>query len=169
MASGKSTVGSRVAARLGQPFLDLDRLITAQEGRSIPEMFAEEGETYFRTRETEALRTTAATDDLVVALGGGALVDDANRAFAREHGLVVYLEVSPDTVLERVGDEADQRPLLQDEEGRPLSEPEMRKRIESMLDERRPTYEQAAHVVDANRPVGEVVDRIVAISSSVPS
>ncbi len=165
MASGKSTVGPRVASRLGQPFLDLDRLIAVQDGRSIPEMFAQEGEAYFRSRETDALRTTAETDDLVVALGGGALVDDDNRAFAEEHGLVVYLEVSPASIVERVRDEADERPLLQDDDGTPLPEPEMRERIEQMLDERRPTYEEASHTIDAERPVEAVVDRVVALVS----
>ena len=165
MASGKSTVGPRLAARLGQPFLDLDRLIVARDGRPIPEIFAEEGEEQFRILETEALHTTAETDDLVVALGGGALVDDDNRAFAREHGRVVYLEVTPETILERVGDEADQRPLLQDETGTPLSTDRMLERIESMLEERRPTYEEATHGVDAGRPVEEVVTRIVALVS----
>ena len=71
MASGKSTVGPRAAARLGQPFLDLDRLITAHEGRSIPTVFAEDGEDYFRTLETEMLPRTTETDDPVVAVGGG--------------------------------------------------------------------------------------------------
>jgi shikimate kinase len=169
MASGKSTVGPRVASRLGQPFLDLDHLIAVQDGRSIPEMFAEEGEAYFRARETEALYTTAETDDLVVALGGGAHGDDDTRAFAQEHGLVVCLEVSPATVLERAGDEAEERPLLQNDDGTPLAEPEMRERIEQMLDERRPTYGEASHTIDAERPVDEVVDRVVALVSSVNS
>ena len=118
MASGKSTVGPRVAARLGQPFLDLDRLITTHEGRSIPSVFAEDGEDYFRTLETEMLSRTIETDDPVVAVGGGALVDDDNRAFAKEHGLVVYLKVPVDTILERVAGDDTRRPLLEEEIGR---------------------------------------------------
>ncbi|HKL87422.1 MAG TPA: shikimate kinase, partial [Salinibacter sp.] len=93
MASGKSTVGPKVAARLGCTFLDLDRLIAVHDGRSIPEIFAQDGEGRFRELETAALRKTVDTDNLVVALGGGALVDEENRAFAKEHGRVVYLEV----------------------------------------------------------------------------
>ncbi len=160
MASGKSTVGPRVAARLGLTFLDLDRLITAHDGRSIPEIFAEDGEEHFRQLEREALRKTTETDDLVVALGGGALVDDENRAFARANGRVVYLKVDADTILERVADEADERPLLQDEQDRPLSRPEMRSRIKQMLDDRRSAYEDAECVVDATRSVGEVVSQV---------
>lgn len=163
MASGKSTVGPRVAARLGLTFLDLDRLITAQDGRSIPDIFAEDGEAQFRALEREALHRTAETDDQVVALGGGALVDADNRAFAKEHGRVVYLRVDAETVLERVGGEADQRPLLQGEEGAPLSPPEMRARIEQMLDDREPTYRDAHATVDATQPVDEVVEAVTAL------
>lgn len=162
MASGKSTVGPKVAARIGSTFLDLDRLIQVHDGRSIPKIFAEEGEDFFRELETEALRKTADTTNLVVALGGGALVDDENRAFAKEHGRVVYLQVGPDTILNRVGDEAAQRPLLQDEEGRPLSRQHMRQRIEKMLEERKTSYTDAHATVDAGRPVAEVVDSVTA-------
>lgn len=162
MASGKSTVGPRVAARVGATFIDLDRLITAHDGRSIPEIFEEDGEEGFRALEREALQKTTTTDDLVVALGGGALVDDENRAFAKEHGRVVYLEVDPETILDRVGDEADQRPLLQDEAGTPLPPDEMEARITQMLDDRRAAYTDAHATVDARTPVGEVVDAVTA-------
>ena len=161
MASGKSTVGPRVAARLGCTFLDLDRLIAVQNGRSIPRIFAEDGEARFRELETAALHETGDRDDLVVALGGGALVDDDNRAFAKEHGRVVYLEVDPDTILDRVGDEADQRPLLQDETGTPLPEQRMRERIERMLDDREASYDDAHATVDATASVSAVVDAVV--------
>ena len=161
MGSGKTTVGPRVAARLGQPFLDLDRLIRAHDGRSIPQIFAEEGEAGFREQEADFLRKTADTEDLVVALGGGALVDADNRAFAKEHGRVIYLEVSPATIVERVGEEAEQRPLLQDEEGTPLAGAALLTRIESMLDERRESYEAAHATVDANQLVEAVETAVV--------
>lgn len=161
MASGKSTVGPKAAARLGQPFLDLDRLITAHDGRTIPTIFAEDGEERFRELETAMLHRTAETDDLVVALGGGALVDDENRAFAKEQGLVVYLEVPVDTILERVTEDDTRRPLLQDEAGAPLPHDEQRARIEQMLNERRPSYEAAHCTIDADRPVKTVVADVV--------
>lgn len=160
MASGKSTVGPKVAARLGCTFLDLDRLIAVHEGRSIPRVFAEDGEERFRELETAALHETADRENLVVALGGGALVDDDNRAFAKEHGRVVYLEVDPDTVLDRVGTEADQRPLLQDEDGTPLPRQQMRERIERMLGERESAYTDAHASVDATASVSTVVDTV---------
>lgn len=162
MASGKSSVGPRVAARLGLTFIDLDRLIRAHDGRSIPEIFAEDGEEGFRTLERAALRRTADPDDLLVALGGGALVADDNRSFAKEHGRIVYLEVDAETILERVGDEADQRPLLQDETGTPLSRDRMRERIERMLTDRAAAYRDAHATVDARPPLDMVVDRVTA-------
>jgi len=162
MASGKSTVGPRVAARVGATFIDLDRLITAHDGRSIPEIFEADGEAGFRALEREALHKTATTDDLVVALGGGALVNDDNRAFAKEHGRIVYLEVDPATILDRVGDEADQRPLLQDESGTPLSPDAMDDRISTMLADRRAAYEDAHVTIDATAAVDAVVDAVTA-------
>ena len=160
MASGKSSVGPRVAARLGLTFIDLDRLIRAHDGRSIPEIFAEEGEAAFREQERAALRSTADPDDLVVALGGGALVAEANRAFAKEHGRIVYLKVDSDTILDRVADEAEQRPLLQDDSGTPLPPDRMRERIEQMLADRRPAYRDAHATVDATAPLDAVVDAV---------
>lgn len=162
MASGKSSVGPRVAARIGYTFIDLDRLIRAHDGRSIPAIFAEDGEETFRALERDALRKTADSDDLVVALGGGALVDESNRSFAKEHGRVVYLEVDEDAVLERVGDEADQRPLLQDENGVPLPPEQMRERIERMMDERKAAYTDAHATIDATPPIDDVVDAVTA-------
>lgn len=162
MASGKSTVGPKVADRLALSFLDLDHHIEEVAGRSIPSIFEEEGEQAFREHETKALQRTTKTDDLVVALGGGALVDADNRSFAKEHGWVVYLKVPPQTVIERVGEDADERPLLQDEEGTPLPRDRMRTRVEEMMADRASTYAEAHVTVDATGSVGDVVDAVVA-------
>ena len=169
MASGKSTVGPRTAARLGLSFLDLDRLITAHDGRPIPDIFAEDGEAHFRMLERRMLRRTTETDDLVVALGGGALVDDDNRAFAKEHGHVVYLQVPVEALLERVAHDEAERPLLQDDTGAPLPRDAQQARIEDLLDERRPHYEEADVTVDAGRPVEAVVEAVMAAAPSAPS
>ena len=160
MASGKSSVGPRLAARLGSVFWDLDRLIRAHDGRSIPTIFEEEGEEAFREQETHFLRRTTEVEDLVVALGGGALVDDDNWAFAREHGRVVYLEVDPETIRSRVVDEADQRPLLQDDEGQPLSRERMQGQIDDLLSTRQSRYEAAHATVDATGTVSEVTQAV---------
>ena len=161
MASGKSTVGPRVAERLGYRFVDLDAQIERRTGQSIPELFAEGGEAAFRAEEAAALRATAEQNAAVIALGGGALVDDANRAWALQHGVVVYLRVAVDTILDRVADEAQHRPLLQDDAGAPLSRNAMRARITQMLRRRRPLYEEAHVTVDAAQPPEVVVATIV--------
>lgn len=161
MASGKSTVGPRVAERLDLDFVDLDDVIEARAGQSIPQIFAEAGEAGFRRREAEALRATAERADVVVALGGGALVNEENLAFARAHGTVVYLRVPVEELVRRLEREADRRPLLQDAAGVPLARKAMRARIETMLVERRRFYEQAHLTIDAARPVEEVVAAVV--------
>jgi shikimate kinase len=160
MASGKSSVGPRLAARMGSVFWDLDRLIRAHDGRSISTIFEEEGEEAFREQEAHFLRRTTEVEDLVVALGGGALVDDDNWAFAREHGRVVYLEVDPETIRSRVVDEADQRPLLQDDEGQPLSRERMQRQIDDLLSTRQSRYEAAHATVDATGTVSEVTQAV---------
>jgi shikimate kinase len=166
MASGKSTVGPKAAARLGQSFLDLDRLIMAHDGRSIPAIFAEDGEEHLRALETQMLHRTTDTENLVVALGGGALVDDDNRAFAKEHGRVVYLEVPVETILERVTDDDTRRPLLEDESGTRLPREQQRTRIEEMLAERRASYQAAHHTLNADRPVEAVVTDLVQLAAN---
>ncbi len=161
MASGKSTVGPRVAERLGLDFVDLDAQIEAQAGRSIPVIFEHDGEAAFRQWEAEALRATADRSDVVVALGGGALADTDNLQFARARGTVIYLRVPADELLRRLKHEADERPLLQDELGEPLSEAAMRAKIERMLCARRSFYEQADVAVAADQPVEKVVAAVV--------
>jgi shikimate kinase len=161
MGSGKSTVGPLAAEELGLDFVDLDDVIEASVGQSIPAIFAERGEAAFRRMETDALHATAHRADAVVALGGGTIVDDANRSFARSNGLLVYLKVSAGTIIERVAEGAAHRPLLQDETGTPLSMDRMRARIEQMLSARRAAYEAAHVTIDAGRPPSVVAQSIV--------
>ena len=111
MASGKSTVGRLVAERLGWEFRDLDELIVAAAGQTIPEIFAAEGEAGFRVREAEAVRASAGRRRTVVATGGGAACREENLAAMLGSGIVVTLEVSPDEVLRRTGTRSS-RPIL---------------------------------------------------------
>lgn len=162
MGSGKSTVGPLVADELEVDFVDLDDVIEARAGQSIPSIFAEEGEAAFRRMETDALRATTERSHAVIALGGGTIVDDANRAFAQSNGHLIYLEVSASTIVERIAEGATHRPLLQDDTGTPLPPNRMRSRIEQMLDARRPAYEAASITIDADRPPDVVARSIVA-------
>lgn len=161
MGSGKSTVGPRVAETLGYAYLDLDYVIAKEAGRSIPELFAAEGEAAFRTAEREALHRTAQYDRLVVALGGGALVDAENLPWALAHGLVVYLRVGAGELVRRLYDDRD-RPLLLNEDGQPRDRDALKAHVEALLAARDPFYRQAHVTVDAGAPsVTETVDAVV--------
>jgi shikimate kinase len=160
MASGKSTIGPLVARRLGLAFTDLDARIEAEAQQMIAEIFAAEGEAGFRTREAEALRALEAHDDIVVALGGGTVVDDANRAWVLGHGCMVYLSVPPGVILDRVASAAAHRPLLQDESGEVLARAAMHAKIRRMLRDRQPAYRSAHCIVDAAQPPVQVAARV---------
>ncbi len=111
-ASGKTTLGEKLAARLGCRFVDLDAQIVANAGRSIPEIFATVGEAAFRDLESQALREVATLDTAVVALGGGTLLREENRQFAEAVGTVFCLATPSVEELERrIGSAAGSRPL----------------------------------------------------------
>ncbi len=110
--TGKSTVGKKLAHNLKLPFVDLDRVIEANAGMSIPQIMEQQGEPAFRDLESVALKNLLAEKESVVALGGGALLRDENRAFAESKGKVVLLMAELSTLLERLHNESGKRPLL---------------------------------------------------------
>ena len=110
--TGKSTVGKQIASNLSLPFVDLDRVIEANAGLSIPQIMEMQGEPAFRDMETSALINVESEKDSVVALGGGALLRDENRAFAENRGKVILLMAELDTLLERLDTDTNKRPLL---------------------------------------------------------
>ncbi|MCR5718801.1 MAG: shikimate kinase [Oscillospiraceae bacterium] len=92
MGCGKSTIGTKLARTLQVPFTDMDTYIEEQAGRSIPEIFAQDGEEHFRDLETQAVRELASREG-VIACGGGAMLRDINAQIASEHGVVLFLDV----------------------------------------------------------------------------
>jgi shikimate kinase len=113
MGAGKTTVGERCAERLGRPFVDTDDVVEAVARRSVREIFAEAGESTFRQLERDAVRdATAAPSPIVLACGGGAVLDPENRRHLREAGTVVWLRAVPAVLAERVGADGVERPLL---------------------------------------------------------
>src|SRR5690606_31582620 len=112
MGAGKSAIGRRLAERLGLPFADVDEDIEAATGASIPVIFDCEGEAGFRARERSTLAARLAGEALVLATGGGAVLDPGNRRLLRERGYVVWLRSRVETQLERLG-RCGNRPLLQ--------------------------------------------------------
>lgn len=156
MGAGKTTIGRRLARRLGRPFLDSDQQIEARTGRTVREIFEADGEDAFRIIETdvlgEALDTTAPS---VVAAAGGAVLREVNRTRMRDAGTVVWLRADPSVLADRVRSGV-HRPLLADDPARVLHD----------LDAaRRALYEEVAdHVVDTEgRPPEEIVDQLVAL------
>ncbi len=111
MGSGKSTVARIIGERLGWRVCDLDLLITEKEGMAIPEIFAGKGEAYFRRLEKELLTTVLQGENLVVATGGGAVLDGENRRVMKENGIMVYLRAEIKELCRRLGT-GKGRPLL---------------------------------------------------------
>ena len=148
--SGKSTVGPELAARLEVPFIELDAEIEGAAGRSVPEIFAEEGEAGFRAREAAALVDAAQRDPSVVSCGGGVVLEPANRVTLRATGEVVFLSVPLELLAARVPPAAD-RPLIQHEGD-----------LERLFRAREPLYREfAAHVVDGSGTPQEVAEAII--------
>ena len=154
MGSGKSSVGSLVAERLGMPFCDLDAAIERRAGKSVGDIFASEGEAAFRQLEHEELGSLVAGMDQVVACGGGVIVDDRNRALLKSLGRVVYLHVTADEAIARIG-AAEGRPLLA---GDPLAASRV------LLGARESLYLAVADVTidTTGRSLSDVADAVVA-------
>lgn len=141
MGSGKTTVGLRLSYRLRRPVIDTDKEIEREERRAISDIFAADGEAYFRDRETTCLRKLIeSVNNQIISVGGGLPVREENRALLHELGQVFYLCAKEETIYERVKDDTT-RPLLQG--GDPLS------KIRALLNERDPYYRAAADVVIA--------------------
>ncbi|MCX5299574.1 shikimate kinase [Streptomyces sp. NBC_00193] len=144
MGSGKSTVGELIAQRLGVSYRDTDADIVAAQGREISDIFVDEGEPYFRELEREAVAAAVAGHEGVLALGGGAVLDDKTRELLT--GLpVAYLSMDVEEAVKRVGLGA----------ARPLLAVNPRRQWRELMDARRPLYTEVARVVvatDARTP-----------------
>ena len=148
--AGKSVVGAELSGRLGVPFIDLDSEIERTQGRSVIQIFQEEGEAAFRRLEAAALVDAGTHDPAVVACGGGIVLEPANRITLRATGITVYLDVPVRILNERVHPSKD-RPLIRSSGD-----------LERLLSERETLYREfAAHVVDATGEPSEVADAIV--------
>ena len=168
MGTGKSVVGREIARRLGRKFVDMDEEIEARAGKSIPEIFAQDGEAAFREMEAalclelggEGLHP-GPVEGLVIATGGGALVDPANRALMMQSGTVICLSCSTDEILQRLeGTANSDRPLLD------VADP--RAEIERLLEVRRRAYEAIPWQIDTTGlSVEEVVAQVERIAAVV--
>ena len=155
MGAGKTAVGKRLAESLGCEFVDLDDLIEDREGRKINEIFAQHGEPYFRKIEKQVTIETAKRSGLVIACGGGVVLNKENVEALKASGVMIYLKATPELILERTKNYK-HRPLLN------VDNP--KKRIEELLEYRAPYYAQADVIIDTDKlSIDEVVDKILAI------
>jgi shikimate kinase len=147
MGAGKSSIGRRLAARLGIPFIDADAEIESAAGMTIPEIFDKHGEPYFRAGEARVIARLLDNGPQVLATGGGSLMDAQTRALIGEKGVSIWLKADIDVLLKRTKRRND----------RPLAE-----KIKDLLPIREPLYAQADIVVQSrDEPHENIVDEIM--------
>jgi len=147
MGAGKSSIGRRLAARLGIPFIDADAEIESAAGMTIPEIFDKHGEPYFRAGEARVIARLLDNGPQVLATGGGSLMDAQTRALIGEKGVSIWLRADIDVLLKRTKRRND----------RPLAE-----KIKDLLPMREPLYAQADIVVQSrDEPHDNIVDEIM--------
>jgi len=157
MGTGKTIVGKELAKKKKWQFLDLDDLIELREKRTIADIFAKEGEPYFRRVEKQALKEVSKEKKFVVACGGGVVINPDNIKTMKEAGIIICLSASPQVILERTWGYG-HRPLLN------VAEP--KKQIELLLKIRAPYYGRADKMIDTSTiSVKEVVGKIIKLTS----
>ena len=153
MATGKSSVGRRLAIVLGYDFLDLDTLIAAEAGMPISQIFSSQGEGAFRALESRMVERLATRTGCVVATGGGTIVNPRNLEALKRSGVVVTLTADPDTISARIGP-TDDRPMLWGGD--------KRERVRQLLEQRADAYAKADLIVDASaHTIDHVVNHIL--------
>lgn len=147
MGAGKSSVGRRLAARLGIPFVDADTEIEAAAGMTIPEIFAQHGESYFRAGEARVIARLLDQGPQVMATGGGAVMDASTRALIRAKAISIWLKADLDVLLKRTKRRSD-RPLVD--------------KIKDLLPQREPLYAEADITIQSrDEPHETIVDEVV--------
>lgn len=150
--SGKSTVGKILAHKLHRPLLDIDQMVEAATGKSINEIFEEQGEAAFREKETEQITLAAQTTETVIVCGGGAVLSSKNMLILEDAGVMIYIDTPIEHIVART--DFSDRPLLR-------KQPEQ---LYDMLQVRDPLYRKyAQYVVDNSGTVEETADGIIAL------
>ena len=158
MATGKSTIGRKVAKRTELPFLDTDKMIEEAEGAECADIMTYAGEEYFRNAERKALEQTAEYENAIVSTGGGLPVWGDNQKWIAEHGVSVYLKRTPEQILSRLSPYGrKKRPKF-----RGLNDKELLAFMYNHLAEREPVYMQADVVIDCSLMNDyEIADKLV--------
>lgn len=142
-SSGKTTVGKKLANRLGMGFVDLDEWIERMNGRTVPEIFSQEGEDEFRNIEWKALKEVVKKDNVVVSTGGGAPCHCDNMNLMEKYGDVLYLRVDEDTLVSRLKSATKDRPIVQGK-----NDEELRKYVSDLIKRCEHHYTRAKYIVD---------------------
>jgi shikimate kinase len=158
MGTGKSTVGRLLAALLGYAFVDTDELIVARDGRSIADIFREDGQTVFRRWEAVVARELAGQSGLVIATGGRLMLDEANAAALGANGRVFCLTAAPETILTRLHNDNGRRPLL--------DVPNPAQQIERLLKERREKYGRFTQITTDDKAPAQIAAEILQMMKS---
>ena len=154
MGVGKTVVGRILAEKMGKEFIELDALIEKRAGKSIPDIFQQEGEIRFRELEIEAAAEVADKKNVVIACGGGLILNKINVDRLQRESVVVCLTASPAVILKRTSGDGDDRPLL--------AVKDRQQQIAELLRFRRPFYERAAEItVNTSRMDVDSVARVI--------
>jgi shikimate kinase len=145
MGSGKSTAGKELARILDWSFTDLDKEVEQSAGKTIKEIFAENGEDYFRNLETKVLRNLEMHSNRVISTGGGTPCHSSNMDFMLDNGLTIYLKMTPHELRDRLSGTAGERPLIKN-----LDQVQLLSFIEERLLLRSKCYERSEMIVDGN-------------------
>ena len=153
MGAGKSTVGQRLAEKLEINFVDIDHRIEEKTGKSITEIFSDEGEQYFRDIEKETIKEELEKEVQVIATGGAAFINDQTRQLIKEKATSIWLRAGIDMLVERVS-RKDNRPLL--------AGCDKRKILEELIEKRHPIYAEADLIVESDEGAHyKIVEQII--------
>ena len=141
MGTGKTVTARQLAERTGMEWVDMDALIEARQGKTIPEIFAEQGEVGFRVIERELVQELSARSHLIISTGGGVVLNPDNMADFEKTGLVVCLTASPETIFQR----------LENDTSRPLLSGDKKTQIADLLEKRKPLYAAIPHQINGDR------------------
>ena len=158
MGAGKTEVGRALAEKLNKKFVELDSLIEQKAGKSIPDIFQQDDEITFRELEIEVTKEVSKNKNLVIACGGGVVLNKINIDRLKKEGIIVYLTASPRAILKRVSSDENERPLLKTA-SKALA-------IQELLRFRKPFYERAADIkintskLDINAVVEQIIVKL---------
>lgn len=168
MGCGKSSVGRKLSALLSCSYTDLDAFIEKEAGRSIPEIFAEDGEAAFRKMEADGLKKVLSKgveeqNGLMLSLGGGTVMTPECEQIVHEQTLCIYLRASVDTLVNHLEGESEGRPMLS-------AASSLRERISELMSLRSSTYERTAHIiVDTDgKSIDDICKELISLISSHP-